>query len=160
MRVIWAPLADTAGDYTPKRNGAFVLIVPRTRRRHGGDDLPLRLRRWRWGPNTSVASLIHWISISNLRHRRRNDMICASVSFMRAFRPPCQRTGAPLGIANGRDAGTCRGGGPCGVAVPGQKIVGPTLPKGGFALREARQGNRRATPRARLKSATRSPNAQ
>jgi hypothetical protein len=34
--------------------------------------------------------------------------------FMRAFRPPCQRTGAPLGIANGRDAGTCRGGGPLG----------------------------------------------
>ena len=40
-------------------------------------------------------------------HRRRNKIGCASVSFTRAFRPPCQRT-----IANGRDAGTCRGGYP------------------------------------------------
>ena len=76
----------------------------------------LRQTALRWGPNTSVASRIHWISLGYPRHRRRNDRGCARVSFMRAFRPPCQRTGPPLGIANGRDAGTCRGGGPLGGA--------------------------------------------
>ena len=56
----------------------------------------LRQTALRWGPNTSVASRTHWISLGDLRHRRRNDRGCAGVSFMRAFRPPCQRTGAPV----------------------------------------------------------------
>ena len=51
----------------------------------------LRLRRW--GPNTSVASRIHWISLGALPHRRRNDMGYASVSFTRAFRPPANAPG-------------------------------------------------------------------
>jgi hypothetical protein len=56
----------------------------------------LRQTALRWGPNTSVASRRHCISLGYLRHRRRNDRGCAGVSFMRAFRPPCQRTGAPV----------------------------------------------------------------
>jgi hypothetical protein len=56
---------------------------------------PLRLRRWCWD-RTSVASRIHWISFGDLRHRWRNDIGCVGVSSMRAFRPPCQRTGAPV----------------------------------------------------------------
>src|SRR5262249_22554008 len=56
-------------------------------------------------------------------------MICASVSFMRAFRPPCQRTGAPIrdskwpGRRNLPRRGTLRRAPVCGVAMPGQKIV-------------------------------------
>ena len=56
----------------------------------------LRQTALRWGPHASVASRTHWISLGDLRHRRRNDRGCAGVSFMRAFRPPCQRTGAPV----------------------------------------------------------------
>ena len=57
---------------------------------------PVRLRRWRSGPNTSVASRIHWISFGDLRQSTAEHIGCAGVSFMRAFRPPCQRTGAPV----------------------------------------------------------------
>jgi hypothetical protein len=48
------------------------------------------------GPNTSVASRIHWISFGDLWQSTAEHIGCASVSFMRAFRPPCQRTGAPV----------------------------------------------------------------
>jgi hypothetical protein len=41
-------------------------------------------------------------------------MVSASVSFTRAFRPPCQRTGAPVRDSQWLEAGTCRGGGPLG----------------------------------------------
>jgi hypothetical protein len=43
---------------------------------------------------SSVAPPTHWTSFGDVRRRRRNDTGCASVSFTRAFRPPCQRTGA------------------------------------------------------------------
>ena len=44
-----------------------------------------------------MASRTHWISLGDLQHRLgRNDRGCAGVSLMRAFRPPCQRTGAPV----------------------------------------------------------------
>jgi hypothetical protein len=95
---------SVAGSRTPRCVSSMIF---------GPRDV-LRQTALRWGPNTSVASRTHWISLGDLRHRRRNDRGCAGVSFMRAFRPPCQRTGAPLGIANGRDAGTCRGGAPLG----------------------------------------------
>jgi hypothetical protein len=95
---------SVAGSRTPRCASSMIF---------GQRDV-LRQTALRWGPNTSVASRTHWISLGDLRHRRRNDRGCAGVSFMRAFRPPCQRTGAPLGIANGRDAGTCRGGAPLG----------------------------------------------
>jgi len=95
---------SVAGSRTPRCVSSMIF---------GPRDV-LRQTALRWGPNTSVASRTHWISLGDLRRRRRNDRGCAGVSFMRAFRPPCQRTGAPLGIANGRDAGTCRGGAPLG----------------------------------------------
>ena len=99
--------ADARGPVRQRqlRRGSLLLLT--TNHDQGGAENALARR-------TSVASRTHWISFGDLRHRRRNEIGGASVSFMRAFRPPCQRTGAPLGIANGRDAGTCRGGGPLG----------------------------------------------
>ena len=97
--------ADARGPVRQRqlRRGSLLLLT--TNHDQGGAENVLARR-------TSVASRTHWISFGDLRHRRRNEIGGASVSFMRAFRPPCQRTGAPLGIANGRDAGTCRGGDP------------------------------------------------
>ena len=77
---------SVAGSRTPRCVGSMIF---------GPRDV-LRQTALRWGPNTSVASRTHWISLGYLRHRRRNDRGCAGVSFMRAFRPPCQRTGAPV----------------------------------------------------------------
>jgi hypothetical protein len=54
------------------------LIFPRSRARFGS---ALAL-------NISVASRIHWIPFGDPRHRRRNGTGRASVSLMRAFRPP------------------------------------------------------------------------
>ena len=87
------------------RRGSLLLLT--TNHDQGGAE-NARARR------TSVASRTHWISFGDLRHRRRNEIGGASVSFMRAFRPPCQRTGAPLGIANGRGRRNLPRGGPLG----------------------------------------------
>ena len=77
---------SVAGSRTPRCASSMIF---------GQRDV-LRQTALRWGPNTSVASRTHWISLGDLRRRRRNDRGCAGVSFMRAFRPPCQRTGAPV----------------------------------------------------------------
>ena len=77
---------SVAGSRTPRCASSMIF---------GQRDV-LRQTALRWGPNTSVASRTHWISLGDLRHRRRNDRGCAGVSSMRAFRPPCQRTGAPV----------------------------------------------------------------
>ena len=88
---------------------------------------------------TSVASRIHWISFGDLRLRRRNDMGCASVSFMRAFRPPCQRTGAPVrdsqwpGRRNLPRRGTPRRAPVwCGGAWSKNRSECPTPPRGAY----------------------------
>jgi hypothetical protein len=58
-------------------------------------------------------------------------MGCASVLFMRAFRPPCQRTGAPLGIANGREQEPAEEGHPSGGSCVVWRCLGcQTLARG------------------------------
>jgi hypothetical protein len=69
----------------PDRNGRIGMTHPHSSVGVGG-----------WGSNTSVASRIHWISFGDLRQSTAEHIGCAGVSFMRAFRPPCQRTGAPV----------------------------------------------------------------
>jgi hypothetical protein len=69
---------SVAGSRTPRCASSMIF-----RERDASRQTALR-----WGPNTSVASRTHWISFGYPRHRRRNDRGCASVSFMRAFRPP------------------------------------------------------------------------
>ena len=99
-RLAWS----VAGSRTPRCVSSMIF---------GPRDV-LRQTALRWRPNTSVASRTHWISLGDLRHRRRNDRGCAGVSFIASSGPPANAPGPRLGIANGRDAGTCRGGAPLG----------------------------------------------
>ena len=43
------------------------------------------------------------------RHWRRNEIAVGASTSCARSRPPCQRTGAQIGIANGWDAGARRG---------------------------------------------------
>src|SRR5215813_6080954 len=85
----------------------------------------------------SVAPQTHGTSFGDLRRRRRNDTGCASVSFTRAFRPPCQRTGAPIrdsqwpGRRNLPRRGTLRRAPVwCGDAWSKNRSECPNLPRG------------------------------
>ena len=50
---------------------------------------------WCWGSNTSVASQIHWISVSDLGHRRRNDMAARASLSCAPSGPPANAPGPP-----------------------------------------------------------------